>query len=185
MASNLEPKINRIATAVTSALSALTAKGVTVPEGANVESLAALIESIEAGGGGLQNNRLVNVASGSFTVVERTAMDNDNRFILQHDIGVIPLLIYIQASGSSASGDFTNGVFWRIKNSIKPSSSLLSSFVARRASSSSYRYVDKKNEVGTISGDDWTTDHVNLVCSNITVYFNSGITYKWYAYSAE
>lgn len=51
MASNLEPKINRIATAVTSALSALTAKGVTVPEGANVESLAALIESIEAGGG--------------------------------------------------------------------------------------------------------------------------------------
>lgn len=51
MASNLEPKINRIATAVTSALSALTAKGVTVPEGANVESLAALIGSIEAGGG--------------------------------------------------------------------------------------------------------------------------------------
>ena len=51
MASNLEPKINRIATAVTSALSALTAKGVTVPEGANVESMAALIESIEAGGG--------------------------------------------------------------------------------------------------------------------------------------
>ena len=52
MASNLEPKINRIATAVTSALSALTAKGVTVPEGANVESLAALIEGIETGGGG-------------------------------------------------------------------------------------------------------------------------------------
>lgn len=52
MASNLEPKINRIATAVTSALSALTAKGVTVPAGANVESLEALIKSIEAGGGG-------------------------------------------------------------------------------------------------------------------------------------
>lgn len=52
MASNLETKIDRIATAVTSALSALTAKGVTVPAGANVESLAALIESIEAGGGG-------------------------------------------------------------------------------------------------------------------------------------
>lgn len=54
MASNLEPKINRIATAVTSALSALTAKGVTVPEGANVESLAGLIASIEAGGGGYE-----------------------------------------------------------------------------------------------------------------------------------
>ena len=52
MASNLETKIDRIATAVTSALSALTAKGVTVPAGANVESLAALIEGIEAGGGG-------------------------------------------------------------------------------------------------------------------------------------
>lgn len=61
MASNLEPKINRIATAVTSALSALTAKGVTVPEGANVESLASLIASIEAGGGG------GNIVAGSFT----------------------------------------------------------------------------------------------------------------------
>lgn len=61
MASNIETKIDRIATAVTSALSALTAKGVTVPEGANVESLAALIESIEAGGGG------GNIVAGSFT----------------------------------------------------------------------------------------------------------------------
>lgn len=69
MASNLEPKINRIATAVTSALSALTAKGVTVPEGANVESLAALIESIEAGSGGVSGFQ---TASGIITLAEDT-----------------------------------------------------------------------------------------------------------------
>lgn len=70
MASNLEPKINRIATAVTSALSALTAKGVTVPAGANVESLAALIESIEAGVGGGGSNldwRGFPILTGTFT----------------------------------------------------------------------------------------------------------------------
>lgn len=69
MASNLEPKINRIATAVTSALSALTAKGVTVPEGANVESLAALIESIQAGGGGeIDFSPFSSAKFGTFTI---------------------------------------------------------------------------------------------------------------------
>ena len=86
MASNLEPKINRIATAVTSALSALTAKGVTVPEGANVESLAALIESIEAGGGGGKEYKIV---SG---YLSSTITDTDGSFTLAHNLGCTPIL---------------------------------------------------------------------------------------------
>lgn len=84
MASNLEPKINRIATAVTSALSALTAKGVTVPEGANVESLAALIEAIEAGGGG------INATAGTITVAS-----DQNDYVLNHGLGEVPKFFVI------------------------------------------------------------------------------------------
>lgn len=87
MASNLEPKINRIATAVTSALSALTAKGVTVPEGANVESLAALIESIQAGGGG--GGKAYKIVSG---YLSSTSTDTDGSFTLAHNLGCTPIL---------------------------------------------------------------------------------------------
>lgn len=93
MASNIETKINRIATAVTSALSALTAKGVTVPEGANVESLAALIEAIEAGGGGGDFNfdgyiGITKATSGTYTVTE-----NMKCVVIQHGLGEIPKII--------------------------------------------------------------------------------------------
>lgn len=92
MASNIETKINRIATAVTSALSALTAKGVTVPEGANVESLAALIESIQAGGGGDFNFDgyigITKATSGTYTVT-----GNVKRVTIQHGLGEIPKII--------------------------------------------------------------------------------------------
>lgn len=88
MASNIETKINRIATAVTSALSALTAKGVTVPEGANVESIAALIESIEAGGGDFNFDGYIGITkatSGTYTVT------NDTKAVfIEHGLGETP-----------------------------------------------------------------------------------------------
>lgn len=50
MSSVIETKINRISQAVSSALAAVAAKGITVPEGAGVDALAGLIETIEGGG---------------------------------------------------------------------------------------------------------------------------------------
>ena len=49
---SVQTQIDRISGAVQSALAALTEKGVTVPAGTKVDGLAALIESIEAGGAG-------------------------------------------------------------------------------------------------------------------------------------
>ena len=81
MASTIETKIGRISTAVTSALSALTAKGVTVPAGANVESLAALIESIEAGGGDISSIFGRQTITGTFTLA------SDSTSYIMIDIG--------------------------------------------------------------------------------------------------
>ena len=49
---SVQTQIDRISRAVSAALAAIADKGVTVPDGSNSDSLAALIESIEAGGGG-------------------------------------------------------------------------------------------------------------------------------------
>lgn len=52
MASNLEPKINRIAAAKEAISAAIAGKGVTVPDGTLIDGMAELISSIEAGAGG-------------------------------------------------------------------------------------------------------------------------------------
>ena len=49
---SVQTQIDRISRAVSAALAALSEKGVTVPDGTKVDGLAALIESIEAGGAG-------------------------------------------------------------------------------------------------------------------------------------
>lgn len=72
MASNIETKIDRIAAAKEAISAAIAGKGVTVPDGTLIDGMAALIESIEAGGGGgdfdFSNLGDINfVKSGSFT----------------------------------------------------------------------------------------------------------------------
>ena len=49
---SVQSEITRLSGNVTAALAAIADKGVTVPDGSNSDSLAALIESIEAGGAG-------------------------------------------------------------------------------------------------------------------------------------
>lgn len=59
---SIQSEIDRISGAVQNAFTALTDKGVTVPDGTNVTGLADLIAAIEAGGGGK-----ISVAYGTFT----------------------------------------------------------------------------------------------------------------------
>lgn len=49
---SIQTQIDRISESVSAALTALTEKGVTVPDGTKVDGLAALIAAIESGGGG-------------------------------------------------------------------------------------------------------------------------------------
>lgn len=117
MASNLEPKINRIATAVTSALSALTAKGVTVPEGANVDSLASLIESIEAGGGGeIDFFPFKSILYGTYTPAEDVnsfSVPNPNNISGDNAFFVIS-----QRGGTIGSNGVDSAVFQSMYNQI-------------------------------------------------------------------
>lgn len=62
---SISSEINRISQNVSDSLTAVAAKGVTVPSGANSDDLPTLIASIQTGGGG--GTQLVKVASGTVT----------------------------------------------------------------------------------------------------------------------
>lgn len=79
MASVIETKINGIASAKAAIKAAIEGKGVTVPDATLLDGMAALIESIEAGGGGMT------VIQGTFTCAENTMS-----YEVVHNLGKIP-----------------------------------------------------------------------------------------------
>ena len=75
---SVQTEITRIESAKTSIATAIEGKGVTVPEGTKLDGMAALIESIEASGGGSGTNvdwRGFPVLTGTFTPSEDISSD--------------------------------------------------------------------------------------------------------------
>lgn len=70
---SIQTQINRISESVSAALTALAEKGVTVPDDTKVDGLAALIETIESGGGGSSTLWDRPYETGSFTLAEDTS----------------------------------------------------------------------------------------------------------------
>ena len=75
---SVQTQIDRISGNVSAALSAIAAKGVTVPDGSTSDALAELILSIEAGGGG-------SIAFGSFIPAEDCSY-----YEITHNLGKVP-----------------------------------------------------------------------------------------------
>lgn len=80
---SIQTELTRIINAKAAIKAAIEGKGVTVPTGTLLDGMAALIESIEAGGG-------INVTAGTITVTSDT-----NDFILTHGLGEIPAFFAI------------------------------------------------------------------------------------------
>ena len=95
---SVQSQIDRISGAVQSALAALTEKGVTVPAGTKVDSLASLIAAIEAGGGGDMN-----VVSGTFTLASASYSHT-----IIHDLGVLPQVVIVIGTKFVASNEANN-----------------------------------------------------------------------------
>ena len=82
---SIQSEIDRIKGNVTAALAKIAEKGVTVPDGANSDNLEALIEAIQAGGGG------ADVKSGTFT----PAKEPTYGYTVTHNLGKIPILVAV------------------------------------------------------------------------------------------
>ena len=80
---SIQTELSRIINAKSSIKAAIEGKGVTVPEATLLDGMAALIESIEAGGG--------NFATGTFTTTD----DITSNVVINHNLGVKPKFIIV------------------------------------------------------------------------------------------
>ena len=88
---SIQTELTRLTNAKAAIKTAIEGKGVAVPEGTLLDGMAALIESIEAGGGE------VNVSTGSFTPVETT-----KTLTIQHNLGKIPKAVFLWVTERTA-----------------------------------------------------------------------------------
>ena len=98
---SVQSEINRIKGNVTASLAKIAEKGVTVPDGANSDNMAALIDAIEAGGG---------VITGTFTVESDTTKHNIDYFPQSVDEWPSWLIVIAQKDVSTIYSSF-NGVW--------------------------------------------------------------------------
>lgn len=80
---SVQTQIDRLASAKAAIKTAIEGKGVTVPDGTLLDGMASLIESIEAGGGG------INATAGTVNV----SSDVQN-YVLTHGLGEVPKFFF-------------------------------------------------------------------------------------------
>lgn len=96
---SIQTELTRLTNAKAAIKTAIEGKGVTVPSGTLLDGMAALIESIEAGGGG------GNVTCKIGTVTpEADILLKDTPYAIQHNLGRIPKAFFIYASSRDAWG---------------------------------------------------------------------------------
>ena len=84
---SIQTELTRITNAKAAIKTAIEGKGVTVPDGALLDGMASLIESIEAGGG--------KVTTGTFTPAENIVIGSDFSYEINHGLGEIPQYFFL------------------------------------------------------------------------------------------
>lgn len=94
---SIQTELTRITNAKAAIKTAIEGKGVTVPDGTLLNGMAALIESIEAGGGGG-----FQVALGTFTPAETKSLNSVPPISIEHNAGFTPdVFIFYKATTST------------------------------------------------------------------------------------
>ena len=107
---SIQTELTRITNAKTAIKTAIEGKGVTVPDGTLLDGMAALIESIQAGGGGFQ------VALGTFTPAETKALNSLPPVKIEHNAGFTPDVFIFYKTDTSIYDmiaiSATSDIFW-------------------------------------------------------------------------
>ena len=112
---SIQTELTRITNAKAAIKTAIEGKGVTVPDGTLLDGMAALIESIEAGGGGG-----CTITSGSFT----PASDPTYGYTVTHGLGKIPEVFVCWISENFTGTNSSYYMFGIYSNSLNINKSL-------------------------------------------------------------
>ena len=154
---SIQTELSRIINAKAAIKAAIEGKGVTVPDATLLDGMAALIESIEAGGGG-------NIVAGSFTPTS-----NMKTFKVNHNFNTKDICFVVFMSGNKAYvargvlySSFTNGgKSWMVYNTE-------SSYFAQIFSNAADPTI--------------TTESVDLIGFFYNSVFISGSTYTYFVW---
>lgn len=162
---SVQTEITRIESAKTAIATAIEGKGVTVPEGTKLDGLAALVESIEAGGGG------GNIATGTLVYANNTWGPTT----ISHNLGSVPeyMIMYKSPGESGASVSLLVAVSAAEKSMCYTYSSAKSAGV-----SESNIKLTETNRSAAYGFWNATTE---IVKTGSMFYFLAGATYTWIA----
>lgn len=157
-----------------SIVAAIEGKGVTVPDGTLLDGMAALVESIETGGGS------GNVASGTFTPADRLS-----DVTVEHGLGVAPSTIVVVPMPTGAD-DKTNPIsFYIAKKDVGGINIFGSGFAGQDFSSLGYSTTSASNlaKEWAYSASQWGDSRVHAVdAQKFVVKSGFGVrTMLWFA----
>ena len=168
---SIQTELTRLTNAKAAIKTAIEGKGVTVPDTTLLDGMAALIESIEAGGG------TVKYSYGSFTPSETTSLNN--AYAIEHNSGFVPDVFIVVKQNDT----FTQ---YSIRFAASLPYSLFQGGAINYSSYSSYVFgwgsASYNKAVGVVSIGKEITSTVAYIRSNSADNkVIAGETYLWFA----
>ena len=162
---SIQTELTRIINAKAAIKAAVEGKGVTVPDGTLLDGMAALIESIEAGGGGgVLPTPFTNITTGTFILA---SLSYCNKYPITHGLGIVPTL-------------------FAVYNDVNVSSSSSVAFIiylahSNRNTSSVGGMANSKGVFGRIEASDVVVDKNTFTFNDSSSYFGSNRQFRWVA----
>ena len=171
---SIQTELTRITNAKAAIKTAVEGKGVTVPDGTLLDGMAALIESIAAGGVDYNST----IVTGSFTLAERTevpgqAYPTDDAFKIEHNAGFVPraVFLYTEKIETDCPTLYVSVVTKRPGNIYY----LTTSAVYKNRTVQRYA----NNHSTATNSDIWNDSVVSIGLRNASMYFAAGLTINW------
>ena len=162
---SIQTELTRIINAKAAIKASIEGKGVTVPEGTLLDGMAALIESIEAGGGGgVLPTPFTNITTGTFILA---SLSYCNKYPITHGLGIVPTL-------------------FAVYNDVNVSSSSSVAFIIYLAHSNTHASsvgaaANSKGVFSRIEASDVVVNENTFTFNDSYSYFGSNRQFRWVA----
>ena len=178
---SIQTELSRIINAKATIKAAVEGKGVTVPDGTLLDGMAALIESIQTGGGGFEN---IQTVTGSFTpesliVAPTQSYPSADAFTVEHNAGFVP------RAAIAYTGKYGASVLTLYAAIVKELYEGANGYTISTYSVHQY-YSNKKyinNDIIRTNENTWSNSVFTIAHSQDAIRLSSGTTVNWVVFS--